>query len=188
MLKKLTVSIAALALIAAACGGDDEGSSDTAAPTEAPTTTAGTTTAAPTTAAPTTAAPTTAPPTTTAPTTTAAPAPVSVVLSSSDLGDVLTDQDGNILYLFTPDAQGPSVCNGDCAVAWPPLVEATAGDGVDGSLLGTADRDDGSAQATYNGWPLYYFAGDSAPGDVNGQGVNDVWYVVDAAGDGVGVP
>ena len=45
-----------------------------------------------------------------------------------------------------------------------------------------AAADDGSEQATYNGWPLYYFAQDSAPGDVNGQGVGDVWYVVDATG------
>ena len=58
------------------------------------------------------------------------------------------------------------------------------GDGaVDGSLFGTAARpDDGSEQATYNDWPLYHYAGDAEPGDTNGQGVNDVWFVVGADG------
>ena len=58
-------------------------------------------------------------------------------------------------------------------------------DGVDEALLGTASRTDGSSQVTYNGWPLYYFAADSAPGDINGQGVNDVWWVVDPSGDAI---
>ena len=49
-------------------------------------------------------------------------------------------------------------------------------------LLGTITRADGTVQSTYNGWPLYYFSGDSAAGDVNGQGVNDVWWVLDATG------
>ena len=111
-----------------------------------------------------------------------------VVVSASSLGDILTDQDGNTLYLFTPDEQGPSVCNGGCAEAWPPLLDAIAGDGIDASLLGSATRDDGGDQVTYNGWPLYYFASDSAPGDTNGQGANDVWYVLDAAGNGIGLP
>ncbi len=168
MTRKTVLIVAALALVAAACGGDDEGSTDT---TPAPTTTQATT------AAPTTAAPTTA-----------APAVAAVTVANSSLGDILADQDGNTLYLFLPDAQGPSVCNGDCAEAWPPLLEAMAGDGVDAALLGSATRDDGSEQVTYNGWPLYYFAGDSAPGDTNGQGVNEVWFVLDAAGDGIGVP
>lgn len=134
----------------------------------------------------------TQPPATATPTTTAsqtsAPAGPSVIVSSSPLGDILTDQDGNTLYLFVPDEQGPSVCNGDCAEAWPPLLDAAAGDGVDAALLGTAARDDGTQQVTYNGWPLYYFAADASPGDVNGQGVNDIWFVLDAAGNGVGMP
>ena len=91
--------------------------------------------------------------------------------AESDLGTILVDGEGLTLYLFMPDAQGPSTCEGDCLAAWPALVgPATAGEGVDESLLATATRaDDGSEQVTYNGWPLYYFAQDSAPGDVNGQ-------------------
>jgi predicted lipoprotein with Yx(FWY)xxD motif len=114
--------------------------------------------------------------------------PVELRLASTDLGDILSDSDGNTLYLFVPDAQGESVCYDQCEAAWPPLVgDVNAGDGVDGSLLGTAERTDGSVQVTYDGWPLYYFANDAAPGDTNGQGLNDVWYVVDAAGDAVGL-
>lgn len=109
-----------------------------------------------------------------------------VRIEDSELGGILADADGNTLYLFVPDGQGASVCNDDCADAWPPLLgDVSAGDGVDESLLGTATRDDGEEQATYNGWPLYYFAADAAAGDTNGQGVNDVWWVISASGDAV---
>jgi predicted lipoprotein with Yx(FWY)xxD motif len=59
---------------------------------------------------------------------------------------------------------------------------------LDASKLGTATRKDGSSQVTYNGWPLYYYAKDKAPGDVTGQDVGSVWYVVSAAGDKVTTP
>ncbi len=157
MFTKIVTAVAALALLAAACGSDE--------PAETSTTEAAT--------ASTTATP---------------EAGSEVVLTASSLGDILTDEDGNTLYLFVPDNQGPSVCNDDCAANWPPLLKGpVAGDGIDATLLGTATRDDGSEQVTYNGWPLYYFANDAAPGDTNGQGVNDVWYVLDAAGNGVGL-
>ena len=61
-----------------------------------------------------------------------------------------------------------------------------AGEGVDAALIGYTIRDNGSVQATYNGWPLYYFIRDEAPGDTNGQGVGEIWYVVDPSGAGVG--
>jgi predicted lipoprotein with Yx(FWY)xxD motif len=54
---------------------------------------------------------------------------------------------------------------------------------LNASLLGTSPRTDGAEQVTYNGWPLYYFANDAAPGDTNGQGVNDVWYVIAPSGE-----
>ncbi len=110
-------------------------------------------------------------------------------MATTDLGDIIVDDEGMTMYLFMPDAQGDaSVCNDECAAAWPPQIEITeVGDGLDESLVGTITRDDGSVQGTYNGWPLYYFSGDSAPGDVNGQGLNDVWYVIDASGAAIGV-
>jgi predicted lipoprotein with Yx(FWY)xxD motif len=108
-------------------------------------------------------------------------------LSDTDLGSILADGEGRTLYLFMPDGQGDSTCYDQCETNWPPLQEVSAvGDGLDDSLLGTTKRKDGTTQATYNGWPLYHFAADSAPGDTKGQGISDVWYVVDADGKAVG--
>jgi predicted lipoprotein with Yx(FWY)xxD motif len=90
------------------------------------------------------------------------------------------------LYLFVPDNQGDSTCYDACAGNWPPLTgDVTAGAGVDASLLGTTTRTDGTVQATYNGWPLYYFAADTRPGDTNGQGINEIWYVISPEGSAV---
>ena len=160
-MRRTAITVLLLALALGACAADDATTT---------TTTAGATT--------TSAADTT--------TTAAAAADGSVVLASTDLGDILQDSEGRTLYLFTPDAQGDSTCYDDCADAWPAFVEeGSAGEGVDASLLGTTTRTDGAVQVTYNGWPLYYFAGDVAPGDTNGQALNDVWWVVDAAGNAV---
>ena len=109
-------------------------------------------------------------------------------LASTDLGNILTDADGYTVYLFTNDEQGAgtSACEGDCIAAWPVVGEITSPSGaLDADLVGTIERTDGTIQATYNGWPLYRFANDEAPGDTNGQGVNDIWWVLDS--DGVAV-
>ena len=176
-MRRMGILLAILAMVAAACtaNGADEPAA-TNPPTTAPPST--TTTEAVTS-------------TTQAPNTTTSEAAVAdglVALADSSLGSILVDGDGNVLYLFTPDEQGESVCYDECAGFWPPLVgEFEAGDGVDAALMGSATRTDGSEQVTYNGWPLYYFANDAAPGDTNGQGVNEVWYVLDAAGNGIGL-
>ncbi len=113
--------------------------------------------------------------------------PVDLQLSSSDLGDILVDADGNTLYLFVPDDQGDSTCYDECEANWPIVVElSSVGDGLDADLLGTTERTTGDTQATYNGWPLYYFVNDAAAGDTNGQGLNEVWYVLDASGNAIG--
>lgn len=107
------------------------------------------------------------------------------------LGQILVDGDGNTLYLFLPDAQGESTCYDTCAQNWPPLLidgDAVVGDGLDSDLVGTVTRTDDTEQLTYGGWPLYTFVGDAEPGQTAGQGLNDVWFVVDAAGLGVGAP
>ena len=109
-----------------------------------------------------------------------------VSLEGTSLGDVLVDTDGLTLYMYDNDTQGAdSTCYDQCASAWPPLLTAgdpVAGDGVDAGMLGTAPRTDGTTQVTYDGWPLYYWAQASAAGDVNGQGVNGVWWVLGADG------
>ena len=112
----------------------------------------------------------------------------SVAVADSSLGPILVDGNGMTLYMFVPDAQGPSTCEGGCLEAWPAIPgPATAGDGVDAAKLGVAARSDGSEQATCDGWPLYTFAQDSAPGDVNGQDSGDKWYVLDATCTPIGM-
>lgn len=109
-----------------------------------------------------------------------------ITTADSSLGTVLVDGDGRTLYLFTKDSPGKSACEGECLSAWPILTGApTAGDGVNAKFIGTITRSDGTVQATYHDWPLYYFAKDAAPGDVNGQGVNGVWFVVSPAGKAI---
>ena len=135
---------------------------------------------------------TTSGPTTTVPGSTTAPpagsssmASEGVHLADSGLGQILVDPDGLTLYLFTVDTGGESACYDSCADNWPAVPGDTAvASSLDSSMFtfGTTERTDGSSQLTLNDQPLYYFAGDSAPGDTNGQGLNDVWYVVDANG------
>jgi predicted lipoprotein with Yx(FWY)xxD motif len=126
-----------------------------------------------------------APATTSAPATTAVAASVKVATTS--LGQVLVDAKGMTVYLFTKDTagSGKSVCVAKCATTWPALTAAGApagAGGVDASKLGTITRDDGSTQVTYGGAPLYHFAKDSAPGDVNGENVGGIWFAVGVDG------
>ena len=112
---------------------------------------------------------------------------------AGDLGQVLIGPDGNTVYLFEKDTSADaSTCSGACAKEWPPLTvkgRALAGDAVDAAKLTTLKRDDGSTQIAYNGHPLYFYAGDTAPGDTNGNGIDEfgaLWYAVTAAGDSAG--
>src|SRR5690606_5730527 len=94
------------------------------------------------------------------------------------------DSVGMTLYVCLPDAGGESTCYDDCASNWPPLVaEATSGEGIDSSILGTVARDDGSTPPTYCRWPLNSCAADTAPADLNGQGVGENWFVIDPSGE-----
>jgi predicted lipoprotein with Yx(FWY)xxD motif len=152
------VALAVLS-ITAACGDDDDASTTTTPSSESSTTTS----------------------------TTEADGAATVELADSDFGQILTS-DGRTVYLFMPDAGGAPTCNGGCATTWPPLVadgDPTVGDGLDASIFATVTRDDGDVQVTVDGWPLYFFSGDSAPGDTNGQGVGGVWYVVGPDGAAV---
>ncbi len=115
----------------------------------------------------------------------AGPAQVAVA-SDAKLGSLLVDGKGMTLYLYTKDTPNTSTCYGKCATAWPPLLTSGApvgGTGLDASKFGTTTRTDGTVQATYNGWPLYYFAKDKQPGDVTGQNVGTVWFVIAPSGD-----
>lgn len=113
-----------------------------------------------------------------------APAGGAIEVSDADLGSILVDGDGMTLYVFDNDTDGASSCNDDCAANWPALTaDVSAGDGVDESLLGTTEREDGSTQVTYGDKPLYHFAGDQAAGDTNGQAVGGIWWVVGVDGE-----
>jgi predicted lipoprotein with Yx(FWY)xxD motif len=113
------------------------------------------------------------------------------VANHSQYGKILVDGDGMTLYMFTKDGPNQSNCADGCLAAWPPLIASSslvqAGEGVDDTLLGTADLADGRKIVTYNKLPLYYWAGDTKPGDSSGQNVNEVWFVVSPLGRPVGV-
>ncbi len=112
----------------------------------------------------------------------------SVALASTKLGKVLVDGNGRTLYLFEADKGAMSKCDGACASAWPPLTTSgkpTAGAGVVAAKLGTAKRADGTTGVTYDGHPLYTYAGDGRPGQTTGEGLTDYgapWYALSAAG------
>lgn len=109
---------------------------------------------------------------------------INVWSNSTINGDLyLTNMSGRTLYLFTQDtpSSGNSTCYGSCATIWPPFyagANATFAPSINSSQIGTITRTGGAMQTTYQGWPLYFYAGDSASGQVKGQGVGGTWYVV----------
>lgn len=118
-------------------------------------------------------------------------AAATVNLRSTGLGRIVVDRNGRTLYLFEADHGGKSACSGACATNWPPLLakgKPSAGKGVSQAKLATIVRSGGARQVTYAGHPLYRFAGDQAPGDTTGQGLDAFgaeWYVVGAGGQKV---
>jgi predicted lipoprotein with Yx(FWY)xxD motif len=146
----------------------------------------------PTTAPATTTPGTQAPPAaTTAPGSQAAAGLTLALATNATLGQYVTGANGMTLYIFTKDSGGTSACSGQCADNWPALnvtalSDVTAGAGVTGTL-GTITGTDGKLQVTLGGHPLYYFKADAAAGDVNGQGVNGVWFAAGADGNGLGM-
>jgi predicted lipoprotein with Yx(FWY)xxD motif len=127
------------------------------------------------------------PTTTAAATTTSVPqaraAGATVTFSTTQFGNTLADGDGRTLYVFTADGTDVSNCNGSCLQLWrryaPPAI--VTGPGVDPLRLGTIDVD-GVKQLTIDHQPLYSFAADEKPGDVRGQGVGGMWWVVKTDG------
>ena len=111
-----------------------------------------------------------------------------VTAHASRFGKVLFDGSGRALYLFKRDKGSRSTCSGACAKAWPPFLTTKApkvGAGARASLLGTTKRADGAVQVTYAGHPLYYFSGDTKPGQINCQNVVEFggrWLVVSPSG------
>jgi predicted lipoprotein with Yx(FWY)xxD motif len=147
----LAAAVTLTLMVAAACGDDDTKTSE--------------------------ASSTTAPPAAGA----AAGAGVAVKAADSALGEILVGENGLTLYGFTNDTDGTSTCTGTCADAWPPVLVSsdwTVGPELDSGIFSTIVRPDGGEQLVAGKWPLYYYSGDSAPGDLNGQGSGDVWFAV----------
>ncbi|MFL5949987.1 MAG: hypothetical protein ACJ74M_00085 [Gaiellaceae bacterium] len=116
----------------------------------------------------------------------AAPARPAVTVKASSYGRILFDGRGFVLYAFTRDPRGRSVCDGACARAWPPYVVRRR---PVGKRLGTTRRADGSLQLTFAGRPLYYYVGDRRPGQILCQNATEfggVWRVLRASGRLVG--
>jgi predicted lipoprotein with Yx(FWY)xxD motif len=125
----------------------------------------------------------------TSPPPTAAPAYELHARAIPGAGLVLTDGQGFTLYAYMPDHHGTSQCSGLCARDWPPLTlpanapHALAARGVRAALLGSIRRAGGARQVTYNGWPLYLWQGDTAPGQATGQADDmGLWYVLSPSG------
>ena len=106
---------------------------------------------------------------------------VTVATNVGALGVYLVDGIGRTLYMFDADHEGESACYDACATTWPPLTtrgSPTAGENAAGGPLSAITRTDGSQQVLYGVYPLYYFTGDTAPGQTNGQGSGGQWWIV----------
>lgn len=107
----------------------------------------------------------------------------------SGLGLVLVDSQGFTLYDFHKDRNSKSACYGPCAKVWPPLLtdgEPHPSNGAEAGLIGTTERNDGTTQVTYNGWPLYTYVADKKPGEANGNDFSSFggeWYTLMANGE-----
>jgi predicted lipoprotein with Yx(FWY)xxD motif len=161
------LSAVALAVLLTACGGGTQ-----TTPTTAPTTAEGSTSA---------------PAETSAPASSPVAGAAELKTASSGAGQIVVDAKGMSIYFFTKDVKdsGTSACTGACITAWPPVLtesDSPAVEGVTGTV-GTIATPEGKKQVTVNGLPVYYYIQDKAAGDITGQGVNDVWYLVSPAGE-----
>ncbi|MBQ1016724.1 hypothetical protein KBX71_02465 [Micromonospora sp. D93] len=201
----LTAPLAAVVLFAAACAGNDssappaapvlaggeiqlvdapastvgltgDGSADDAAPAATTNPAATAESVAP---AATTKSPVPTPPTSDAQ---ASVKWVQLSTNKAPIGETVTDVTGFTLYRFAGDSAEPpaSKCTGECAKSWPPVLIQAGGrvfvDGMKTDDIGAIRRPDGGVQVTIGGWPAYRFAGDTVPGDLNGQGADDAWF------------
>jgi len=170
-MKRIAIGLVAGALALSACGGGSDSNSSKS--TNSTKSTATTKAASPSSSA--------------SSTTTAAAA--TVKSGDTSLGKVAVDAGGKTLYLFANDQGTTSSVPANILTAWPP-IKATgtpvAGPGIDAAKLGVAMQANNENWVTYNGHVVYTFSGDAAPGDTNGQGLANVWYVISAAGDKIG--
>jgi predicted lipoprotein with Yx(FWY)xxD motif len=99
--------------------------------------------------------------------------------NKAKVGSVIVDAQGRTLYRFTAEAQGVPVCTGACVGTWPPALASTAS-GLPKHVATVKRPDGGKLQLTYDGHPLYRYAGDQSNADANGEGVGGQWFVLKA--------
>jgi predicted lipoprotein with Yx(FWY)xxD motif len=127
---------------------------------------------------------------------TANPGSTFSIANVSGVGSVVVDGNGRTVYILTSGGHTNVPCSEDngCTAVWPDLPlpkgvsAATAGTGIKASLLGTKKSKDGETHATYNGWLMYEYTGDTGPGQAKGQGIKSfggTWYVLKASGNPV---
>jgi predicted lipoprotein with Yx(FWY)xxD motif len=111
--------------------------------------------------------------------------------TTTSLGKIITNGQGRTLYVFAGDTGPASMCSGACATNWPPYLatkKPAGGGGVSAGSITLVKRADGKKQVALGGHPLYYFAGDQASGQMNGQGVDEFgakWWAVAPSGTSV---
>jgi predicted lipoprotein with Yx(FWY)xxD motif len=114
-----------------------------------------------------------------------------ITTANSSGGAFLTNSSGRAIYLFLADSKDKSNCSGACASTWPPVTTTgtpTASGSAQSSDLGTITRSDGTKQVTYDGHPLYYFAGDTGAGTDKGQGIDGFgakWWLIAPSGSSI---
>jgi predicted lipoprotein with Yx(FWY)xxD motif len=145
--------VAGALVVAIGCGGDDDDDTQASDTTAAPEADAGASGAA-------------------------------VTSASTALGEVLVNAEGMTVYAFTNDTDGTPTCGDGCSDAWPAVTTASADlpAELDPAVFSVVEGIDGGFQLAAGGQPLYTFSGDTAPGDVNGQGSGGVWFVVGTDG------
>jgi predicted lipoprotein with Yx(FWY)xxD motif len=119
----------------------------------------------------------------------AATTSVTVKTMHTSKGTVLVNASGMTLYWFAKDTSHKSRCNGSCAKYWPPVLGTSASGSSLPRGFGTIKRADGQTQITYAGHPLYTYAGDTASGQVNGNGLDasgGLWWAVTPTGKKLG--
>ncbi|MER7755795.1 hypothetical protein [Kitasatospora sp. NPDC097643] len=189
--RTVTATVAVAALITVACGGCSSSKTTTAPATTASSAPASASASA---TASTSASATASATASASATATAGASGTGTVIAAATIGkypNILVDAQGKTLYLFEADTSSSSTCYDACAAAWPPALTTgapTAAHGADQAKLSTTTRKDGKTQVVYNGHPLYYFEGDKAQGDTNGEessAFGAKWYVINAEGNKV---
>lgn len=105
------------------------------------------------------------------------------VAYNATVGNYMTNGTGWTLYIYTNDVpnSGKSTCYGSCATYRPPVYATNSFNtlnGINATDFNRITRTDNTIQLTYDGYPLYYYAGDKQAGEIKGQGVGGNWFVV----------